>query len=272
MSEQSEIMELLAKLMRHEQSAREIGSLAEAEAFASKVQKLLTEHKLEMSEIQFVQREQDEPIGQEVVSATTIGVKRRNKRVEWQEVLAYSIARCNGCQLLITQVSNTVFFVGRTSDRQICAALYARFVRMAFDLAGKSAKENYDSQREKCKIRSVHYYYSGAVFAHWMRAYRNSFCVGFSNSIQVRFVEQFREAEKRKEESDGAECSAMVHMKSDAVAVQSYIDELMKGRKESKAKPNMEYDDRNFSRDGYKLGTEAGNSAALVSHEISGAV
>lgn len=57
MSKTESVMELLAKLMRHEQSAREVGSLAEAEAFASKVQAMLTKHKLEMSEIKFEERE-----------------------------------------------------------------------------------------------------------------------------------------------------------------------------------------------------------------------
>lgn len=46
------IIEKLRKLIAMEQSARSIGSLAEAEAFASKVQELLSKHKLEMSEIE----------------------------------------------------------------------------------------------------------------------------------------------------------------------------------------------------------------------------
>jgi len=261
MSAPESVIELLAKLMRHEQSARDIGSLAEAEAFASKVQQLLTAHKLDMSEIQFEEREQFEPVGQEIVSAHDLGIKRRPKRVRWQERLASAIAECNGCTLLITDHANTVFFVGRTSDRQVCVHIYGRFVRMAFELSEKSAGENRDEQRDKCKEDN------GAVFAHWMRAYKNSFCVGFSNAMQTRFYEQRRQMEEAKKEADGEGCSAMVHMRKDAEAIKVYLDDLFKGRKESKAKPNFDSD--SFNRDGYHSGQKAGNTVALASHELA---
>lgn len=268
MSAPDSVLELLAKLMRHEQSAREVGSLAEAEAFASKVQQLLTAHKLDMSEIDFEQREQFEPIGRENVFASDIGIKRRNKRIEWQEGLAFAIATCNGCQLLITNASNAVFFVGRTSDRQACAQVYVRFVRMAFDLAEKSAEESKGAQREKCMKRNGQWY-NGAVFAHWMRAYKNSFCVGFSSAIQSRFHAQVRQMEEAKKTAEGENCSAMVHMRKDSEAISAYISDLFKGRKESKAKDRIEYDDRNFNRDGYFSGEAAGKSIALATADLA---
>lgn len=262
------VLDLLAKLMRHEQSAREVGSLAEAEAFASKVQQLLTAHKLDMSEIQFEQREQFEPIDEVPVSARDIGIKQKRKRVEWQEGLAFAIANCNGCQILVSNWSNTVFFVGRTSDRQACAQVYARFVRMAFDLAEKSAEETRDAQRMKCMARNGQWY-NGAVFAHWMRAYKSSFCVGFSTVMQVRFSEQSRQMEEAKKATEGENCSAMVHIRKDSEVISAYIADLFKGHKESKAKPRIEYDDRNFNRDGYYSGEAAGNAIALATADLA---
>ena len=52
-----QIIEKLRKLIAHEQSARTIGNIAEAEAFASKIQDLLTAHKLDMSEVDFQARD-----------------------------------------------------------------------------------------------------------------------------------------------------------------------------------------------------------------------
>jgi hypothetical protein len=56
------IVAKLRKLVAHERSTRSIGSLAEAETFAAKIQDLLTAHKLSMSEIDFQAREEGEPI------------------------------------------------------------------------------------------------------------------------------------------------------------------------------------------------------------------
>ena len=46
------IIEKLRKLIAHEKSARSIGNIHEAEAFASRIQTLLDEHKLSMGEVE----------------------------------------------------------------------------------------------------------------------------------------------------------------------------------------------------------------------------
>ena len=124
----AEIVDKLAKMIRHEQSARQIGSIAEAEAFAAQVQHLLTKHGLEMSEIDFAE-ESSQPIDQEWAFSHHDGsnVPHERRRIEWQENLAESIARVNNCALLITQVNNSVCFVGRPSDRSVCISLYRYF-------------------------------------------------------------------------------------------------------------------------------------------------
>lgn len=47
----NQIIDKIRKLMMHSESARELGSIAEAEAFASKAQKLLAEHNLSKADI-----------------------------------------------------------------------------------------------------------------------------------------------------------------------------------------------------------------------------
>jgi 1,6-anhydro-N-acetylmuramate kinase len=48
---QEKILEKLGKIKAHMESAQEIGNEAEAQAFASMLQNLLTKHKLEMTDI-----------------------------------------------------------------------------------------------------------------------------------------------------------------------------------------------------------------------------
>src|SRR5450755_4442787 len=45
------VIELLQKLISHEQSARAIGNTAEADAFAGKIQKLLCDNNLSMADV-----------------------------------------------------------------------------------------------------------------------------------------------------------------------------------------------------------------------------
>lgn len=77
------IIEKLRKLIAMEQSARSIGSLAEAEAFASKVQELLSKHKLEMSEIELDEQEESDPIDWEEVRTDEAGFKTKRGRAAW---------------------------------------------------------------------------------------------------------------------------------------------------------------------------------------------
>jgi hypothetical protein len=213
----AEIIEKLAKMVRHEQGARDIGSIAEAEAFASQVQTLLTKHGLEMSEIEF-EEQASEPIDLEWAHThhDDSSVPYETRRVEWQEELAEAIARNNNCALLITQHCNSVCFVGRPSDRSICLSLYRYFTRLALDLAEKAAKDNRDEQREKCKARNT-WGYSGATFRWWMVSFKKSFCCGFSHSICMKFYEQARAMEKTAETQPEAS-TALIHLRNNREA------------------------------------------------------
>ena len=144
-----EIINKLAKILKHQESARAIGSIAEAEAFASRIQEILTKHKLEMSDIQFVEQEFAEPIASECLAPDDLGIKSESRRVLWQENLAYSIARSNDCRTLISNHSNYAFFVGRKTDREICISLLRYFLGLIIEMSEKVALESKDAEQKK---------------------------------------------------------------------------------------------------------------------------
>lgn len=148
---QSEIIVKLNKLLRHAESAREIGSIAEAEAFAARTQELLTKHKLEMSDIQFVEQEESEPIELEYISPSDLGIKHQPKRIAWQENLAMTIGHANDCSTLILIDSNCAFFVGRKSDREICVGLLRYFLHLIISLAKDATNNARDSEARDTK-------------------------------------------------------------------------------------------------------------------------
>src|ERR1017187_8732928 len=92
------VMEKLRKLIAHEESARSMGSLAEAEAFAGRIAEMLTQHRLERSDVE-VKAETAEPIGQDRVTAEEAGVKKgaQNVAVAWQVCLARGVCKATGC-------------------------------------------------------------------------------------------------------------------------------------------------------------------------------
>lgn len=268
------IIEKLSKMLRHEQSARAIGSVAEAEAFATKIQELLTEHKLEMSEIEFQERDKEEIAAQEPNAAEMerIGVKREAKQILWQQNIAWSIAGSNTCKILVFANSNRTYFVGKTSDRQLCIVLYAHFVRMALEMAAKHSERDYSHQQWKCKARHAFSdTYSGAIFAQWMRDYRKSFCNGFSDALTVRFVAAAREVERRKAERDGAQCSALVHVRKDMDAVKDWIEKECRAAVARGGKRKVKTDEHQpLHAEGYKAGYSAGETVALTPHALKG--
>lgn len=264
----SKIMERLAKLIRHQESAHAIGSIAEAEAFGAKIQELLTAHKLEMSEVEFTERETAEPVDSELVCATEAGARREARRVEWMDDLARSIARNNGCQILITRHSNAVFFVGRTSDREAAAHLYKYFVGLATELALKASKDNLEEERHKAAARHANYWRS--MMAQWMKDYRRSFCRGFSSKVSQRMSEQRREMEAAEVEARGEQSTAMVHIKKDEEAIDAWMEDHFKDRKPSKAQIRTD-EDSGWNQSGYESGKRAGGSVALSRGTLDGA-
>lgn len=262
----AEIIDRLAKMIRHEQSARQIGSIPEAEAFASQVQLLLTKHGLEMSEIE-LETEEVEPIGEEWARSHEADspVPYVSHRVEWQEELAFAIAQNNNCALLVTG-SNSVCFVGRPSDRQICLSLYRYFAALALDIADKSATERRADERTKLK-QKLGRYYTGADLRWHMVRFKASFCAGFSHALCLRFHEQRRELEKQAE-TIPEQSNALIHLRNNREAVANYVADLFKDRKERRRKS----DDPPQSRtnwEAFKLGQERGSNVALSSGALT---
>jgi hypothetical protein len=62
-----QLIDRLQKLIAHERSSRDIGNTAEAEAFAVKIQTMLTQHKLTMSDVEFEAQDATDPIGHDEV-------------------------------------------------------------------------------------------------------------------------------------------------------------------------------------------------------------
>ncbi len=195
----SKVMDRLKKLMRHEESARDAGSFEEAEAFAGKVHQLLLQHKISMSEIDLEAIEDDDPMGQSTWRAVDHDVGHSSKRSWWKERLAGTVARAHFCRLLVMTGSNTVFFVGRESDRDVTSFTYTYLIKQI----------ERHSEKEYCRAYAQNVREHGNLEGRGMTVgYKASWIEGAINSLAKRFREERTVVEETSTTANALICLA----------------------------------------------------------------
>lgn len=226
------IMDRLQKLIAHEKSARSIGNIEEAEAFAAKVAELLFKHNLSMSDVEIKEQELNEPIAREYVQG-------KAGRAVWMEILASAVATSCFCRHLIIGKTSTQIFVGRTSDRQAAAALFRHLVGCAVSMCNM----------EKRNLRDRNPFLDARERQKYAHEFGRSYLLGFASAVSRRL-----EAERRQLEAATQGGTALVLRKNVA---------LDKWWGEQKFKDSRGLSVNLRSMDGYSRGHAAGSSINL---------
>lgn len=250
------MIEKLRKLIAHEQSARSIGNIQEAEAFASRIQDLLTAHKLSMSEVEFQAREDGEPIDWELVDSAEVAGRNKRVRVYWRIKIAKAIAKVNSC-VPVNRNTSSFFFVGRTSDRELAKILYIYMVELGEELCNKAACENRETQALKFNLdRHIQSYnvpdWAKPAFNKWMREYRESWKTGFGDAIATRLIARYEETLRAQE---SVSSNAIIHLKRDTLAVQDFLKGKIRRARGVSASTGND--------DGYSHGQSTGSAVNL---------
>lgn len=177
--ERERVLQILRKLKAHQESAQEIGSVAEAEVFAMKISEILVKHKLEMSEVDQVIVNEVDPIDEQYTNAQSLGIKSRRKRIAWQEELAGIISVAHFCRVLVAPRTNSLWWVGRASDRQVCIFLFTVIARQVESYVDKEYRRRYSSARYHSNENSV-------------RGWRAGFYKGLNERLRERFLQKRR--------------------------------------------------------------------------------
>lgn len=185
------IIEKLQKLINHERSAREIGSIAEAQTFATKIQKLLAEHKLTMGEVEYQAQERANPIGDERIKVT------RGKGM-WSAFLAEIIARAYYCKVLRVVGEGSLIFVGRDTDRTAAVGTFQRLHRVALTLATSEAqKPESVKQIEAYGAAKYGIFYTAQDRGKAVRHWKKSYLLGFVQAVGERLRESTESVKER---------------------------------------------------------------------------
>lgn len=180
------IIDKIRKLHAHAESAQKIGSEQEAQAFAQMVNRLLNQHRLELTDIQFEEQRKNEPVGEAEIDFRRHGDSYRGKktewrekhqRIEWIEKLAGIVARAHSCQIMVLEKSNRLWLAGTETNRQIAEYVLITLMRAAEKLSwDEYAKFFYKSRDEGHVTRA--------------RGFRHAWLIGFIDRIDERFAEE----------------------------------------------------------------------------------
>lgn len=227
-----QVIDLLQKLIAHEKSARSIGNLAEAEAFAAKAQELLTKHKLEMSDVEFAEQEVNEPIADAFFSAAELlNMKHKRTSDNWISLLISGIARANFCKVLQKYQSNCFSIVGSPTDRATTIALFSYLSNACLEMAPREADAKWDGTGTR-------------------RSYISSFKLGFGGAIYDRLEV------KKAELKAGAQEQGLIRLDQIEKAVNEKFKELFPNTSRPAGA-------RLYNRNGYDAGHAYGSVVGI---------
>lgn len=224
-----DIVERIIKLHAKAESAKEIGSLEEAAAFAAKVSDLLIKHKLDMSVLSGGKEEEVTHMEMDWQ-----GYPLLNKRSTWREALINTVAIHHFCRIIVSKGSSRILLVGKESDRKVVEYMSVALIRKAEELADIGAEA----------VRGINFRrYGRKTDGGW----RKSFLMGFVQGVYNRLKEA-------KASSEASNSSTALIIRKGMEEVDSYMKNL-KTRKLPVQTATIK------NAEGYQKGFEAGNSA-----------
>jgi hypothetical protein len=255
--EQEKILDKLQKIKNMAEGAKAIGNEAEAQAFAAMLQQLMLKHKLSMTDIQYAAEMKDEPIveqraprmykGNKQVYVEFPDVEVVKRRRLWAEELAMVIAEAYASRILVTEGWSMITFVGHKSNVQIAEYLFLTLLRSADKMSNTAAKSF------RAKYRSE---VGGAGMTP--NGYRESWLDGFVTRIAQRLREERDQFGKKADQ-----CTALVRVNKEAIAVKAYID----GKHAKMAKSLNQ--GKNFNPAGWAEGKKAANDMNIKGNAVN---
>ena len=242
------ILEKLAKIKRHADSAKAIGSDAEAEAFASLLQRMLIEHKLEMTDLEFEEMERTEEVEKHYIDYSQYpDIKMRKTRVEWIERLAIIVARAHFCRTLVHDRSSRVTLVGRKSDAAVAEYMIITLQRLLERMSDKKAYY-YRLECNRSKVPVV-------------PGYRETYLTSFI----VRLSERYEE-ERRRSESSGS--TALIRLSGSLQKVDDWFRKARAQGEVTRSNAKSLKPRTNSNHAAYETGRRDANNVNLRSNAV----
>lgn len=229
------IIDTLRKLISHEKSAREIGNVEEAAAFAAKIQAFVDKYNIELSEIDLDIKEGD------VRSETLVA----DCKQQWMKFLLVNIAEINGCSIVFHYKGYDVY--GLPMDIELVSTFYEYFCELGLHLTKlgvMSYKLSPEYSRKRKKKRAT-------------LSFKDSFGLGYMWALVRRLQEQ------RAESYSGSQ--AMIYI-GNKLAKSTAAVENRSGVTTQRVKVKS----ARLRNPAYGLGVAAGKAVSLSPNAIGG--
>lgn len=210
MSPLDKVLDKLAKLKAHAESAEKIGNAAEAEAFAGMINRMLLQHELSIEDIPM--KAEDDPILEHLVDPRKHGLKFSKSRQGWQETLAGIVARAHLCRIVVHPGTNYITLVGTKTHAAFAEHAYGVLAGAADRMSIKARDEYWRLHRDEPDFKSGNY--------------RAAWLTGFITRIRERFDEAKRaevSSANRIAQTAGVECTALIRLSGALARVDAFI-------------------------------------------------
>lgn len=206
------ILERIRKLHAHAESAQAIGNEQEALTYAAAVRQMLEKYELDMSDVEFAQHQQEEPIKSHVVRPWDFGLAKKAKRQPWEVSLGMAVAEAHQCDIIFDRGANSMLLVGRRTNRMVAEYMLITLLRAAEDLADKAYTKEFYRCRDEGDVKQA-------------RGYRRAFLIGFVRRIGERYQEEVR----LTKEAYAKTPHALIRLSSETALVKQVTEIIMKG-------------------------------------------
>jgi len=231
MSNTERIIDKIKKLIKHQGGNR---TAEETAAFASKIQRLLIDHKISADQVR-VDDEPEEKVGEERVRSGSYSVRFGRGYVPLEDNrMMRVVADTHFCRAIGLPGSNTILLIGAEEDRAVTVEMFRFLVSTMKRLARIEEEKTRRSRRSVRKFKT--YFYSG-----------------FTSAVRRRYLEMREKADNQS--------TALV--RADAL-VKRYVEENYR-TVESKPRKSAR-----INKNGYFAGVYHGSKVDLGTNVIEG--
>lgn len=250
-ADRERIIDKVQKLYAHAESAKAIGNEAEAQAFAAKIQELLTAYKLSQADIHRAKGQVEEPINMNYVHFDG----QRNSRLAWTEQLARIVCPAYYCRFFVCTGTTSLGIIGAETDRQVCEFMLVTLARFIMKLSDREAR----AARYRAWVAAGKPSSGAAPEA---RGFKADFIAGFIVRLRQRFDDEIRPKVDPKAQ---ANTQAIVLLRRDTL---TRVDQWAKDNLKLHAASRTNHSFR-ARTEGYKRGIAAANEINLKPNAVS---
>jgi Protein of unknown function (DUF2786) len=233
---ENKILEKLKKLIRHERSARSIGNVEEAAAFAIKIQELLDQYNLSLNEIDI----------EETRSTVKGAYYAYNTAQFWQRAFLRDLGELHGCDIIFETKGATL--IGSELDREIVGEMYGYFEPLGRHLCDCHVREWQKTPDYRRKRKKTFY----------TRRYKIAFCFGYQSAL----VERLEEQQKADMAASNNEV-ALIYIGNKLADARAWTAANLKTTMVKAKRQKMR-------SDAFYAGRDAGRSVALTTKTVNG--